>query len=102
MREYPTTSTIASYFGRVALSVLSLAGCGNDSLENKLVETQASGLPISGTVSGGRLASPEPKIEQELDLSTPENPVKYFLVALKTENVEESHAVYLKVSEDLE
>ena len=71
--------------GAYALGALSMAGCGEDAsnsqLENK-VEAQAMGLRIAegATLRSGRLISPESKVEQELDLSTPEKFVQTYIL----------------------
>ena len=89
MRGYTLSSGLAKYVAPV-VGVLALAGCGSDSpssqLENKVVEVQASGLPVSGAVRDGRLASPESKIEQELDLRTPEGTLEAFRYAVSTKD----------------
>ncbi len=48
---------------------------------------QAQGLPISGTPRG-RLVSPEPKVEQELDLATPVKSLATFERAILEKNVD--------------
>lgn len=74
MREYTNK---ARYVATI-LTALSLSGCSEESPLEQTVRAQQTGLAVSGTVRGGRLASPEPKREEELDLSTPEKAVEYF------------------------
>ena len=80
-----------------------LVGCGKDEsqLEQK-VEAQATGLRIAegATPRGGRLAVPESKVEQELDLSTPEKAATHLIEAAKSDNFERYKQIILPSERD--
>ena len=94
-------TNLAGYVATL-LTALSL-GCEKDASQlEQAVQAQQTGLPVSGTVRGGRLNSPESKIEQELDLSSPEAPVKLYYEATKNPDKAKGYDLYTQISDEKE
>lgn len=87
MREYADK---VGYAGAL-LVAFGIGGCSESQLEQTVQAQQ--GLPISGTPKGGRVVSPEAKIERELDLTSPESAYNAYVVAYNNQDFDTAEKV---------